>query len=174
MHALLAAAGMLVALARSMQLESTDFLNGAILPNALVATECGGDNRTPHLVWTGVPAGVKSFALVLHDPDAPVPGGFYHWIVYNLPATMRSLKSNPGLTRSQLGETSVGKPGYWGPCPPPNSTHHYVFTLYALDLARLAASPPLTEEQLMKRIAGHVLASAKLSGTASSVGQSNP
>ncbi len=174
MHALIAAAGIAVALAGSMQLASTDFNNGGIIPNALIASECGGDNRTPHLVWTGVPAGVKSFALVLHDPDAPVPGGFYHWIVYNLPATMRSLKSDPRLGHDQLGETSVGKPGYWGPCPPPNSTHHYVITLYALDIAHIAASPPLTADQLTKRIAAHVLGRAKLSGTASSIGESNP
>ena len=81
MHALLAAASMVVALVGSMRLTSTDFYNGAVLPNALIASECGGENRTPHFIWTGAPAGVKSFAVVLHDPDAPVPGGFYHWIV---------------------------------------------------------------------------------------------
>jgi Raf kinase inhibitor-like YbhB/YbcL family protein len=172
MHGLLAVAGLVVALAGRMQLTSIDFPTGGIIPNSLVAMECGGDNHTPRLTWTGVPAGVKSFALVLHDPDAPLRGGFYHWIVYNLPATARSLKSNPGLPASQLGETSVGKPGYFGPCPPPNSTHHYVFTLYALDIAHLAASPPLTATQLEQRIAGHILARAELTGTVST--GSNP
>ena len=172
MHGLLAAAGFVMALAGRMQLTSIDFPAGGIIPNSSVAIECGGDNHTPRLTWTGVPAGVKSFALVLHDPDAPLPGGFYHWIVYNLPATARSLKSNPGLPASQLGETSVGKPGYFGPCPPPNSTHHYVFTLYALDIAHIAASPPLTATQLKQRIAGHILAHAELTGTAST--GSNP
>ena len=165
MHELLAAVTMIAALSGSMQLKSADFDSGGVIPNSLVANECGGDNRTPQLSWAGAPAGVKSFALILHDPDAPVPGGFYHWIVYNLPATARSLKSNPGLAKSELGETSVGKPGYFGPCPPPNSTHHYVFTLYALDIAHVPASPPLTADQLMKRIAGHVLARAVLTGT---------
>jgi Raf kinase inhibitor-like YbhB/YbcL family protein len=169
MHGLLAAGGLVIALAGSMQLKSPDFPSGTAIPNALVAVECGGDNHTPRLTWSGVPAGVKSFAIVLHDPDAPVPGGFYHWVVYNLPAAARSLKSNPGLPTSELGETSVGKQGYFGPCPPPNSTHHYVFTLYALDIAHVPASPPLTAAQLEHRIAGHIIASAVLRGTASSV-----
>ena len=134
------------------------------LPSSAAATI-----TRPRLTWSGVPAGVKSFAIVLHDPDAPVPGGFYHWVVYNLPAAARSLKSNPGLPTSELGETSVGKQGYFGPCPPPNSTHHYVFTLYALDIAHVPASPPLTAAQLEHRIAGHIIASAVLRGTASSV-----
>ena len=86
---------------------------------------------------------------------------------------MRSLKSDPGLGHDQLGETSVGKPGYWGPCPPPNSTHRYIFTLYALDIGHLAASPPLTEN-LINEAHRRAYRTAKLSGTASSVGQSNP
>lgn len=173
MHVLLAAAGIVVALAGPMQLRSADFSTGGMIPNALVAIECGGKNHTPQLSWTGAPSAVKSFALLLHDPDAPVPGGFYHWVVYNLPATARSLKSNPGLTKSELGESSTGRTGYFGPCPPPSSTHHYVFTLYALDVEHIAAAAPLTADQLTKRIAGHILARAVLTGTVSTVG-SNP
>jgi Raf kinase inhibitor-like YbhB/YbcL family protein len=150
-----------------MRLQSSDFSSGGAIPRPLVAVECGGDNQTPALSWTGVPAGVRSFALVLHDPDAPVPGGFYHWIVYNLPAKTRALKTDPGLPESELGEASTGRQGYFGPCPPPNSEHHYVFTLYALDLDRIATRSPLTANALQQRMKGHILARAVLSGTAS-------
>jgi Raf kinase inhibitor-like YbhB/YbcL family protein len=165
---LMAAAAVSSLATGSMQLHSTDFAPGGVIPRTLAAVECGGGNRTPALSWTGVPNGVRSFALVMHDPDAPVPGGFYHWIVYNLPAKARMLATDPGLPWSELGEASTGRQGYFGPCPPPKSKHHYVFTLYALDIERIVTRSPLTAAQLKQRIEGHVIARAALSGTASS------
>src|SRR6516162_6234285 len=108
-----------------MQLRSSDFSAGARLPKVLMASDCGGENRSPALTWTNAPRNAKSFALIVHDADAPIPGGFYHWVVYNLsPATQR-LAGNAKLSSNQLGDTSAGRPGYYGPCPPPGPAHHY-------------------------------------------------
>lgn len=133
-----------------------------------MASDCGGANRSPALSWTGAPNGAKSFALILHDADAPIPGGFYHWVVYNLPATSHGLPSGAKLSADQLGVTSAGKPSYYGPCPPPGPAHHYTFTLYALDVGRIASETPPTAPQLERRIAGHILARAVLQGTETS------
>jgi Raf kinase inhibitor-like YbhB/YbcL family protein len=157
----------LAAAAGLMQLHSSDFGAGGSLPRQLMATQCGGENRSPALAWSGAPEGTRSFALVVHDPDAPIPGGFYHWVVYNLPAATRYLSANARLSPDQLGETSAGKAGYYGPCPPSGPAHHYVFTLYALDLARLASQSPPRGAQLEQEIGGHIIARTILQGTAS-------
>lgn len=163
---LLAAAGVVLATSIvTMQVRSADFSEGATIPTAAMARDCGGENRSPQLAWTGAPQGTKSFALIVHDPDAPVPGGFYHWVVYNLNASTRELAANAKLGRDQLGETSAGNAGYYGPCPPPGPKHHYIFTLYALDIAHVSSDAPLTAPQLQARIAGHTLARGALHGT---------
>jgi Raf kinase inhibitor-like YbhB/YbcL family protein len=163
-----AAPAILLATATAMmKLSSGDFSDGSVIPTASMATDCGGKNRSPALAWSDEPKNAKSFALIVHDLDAPIPGGFYHWVVYNLPATQHSLAPDAKLGAGQLGETSLGKPGYYGPCPPPGPAHHYVFTLYALDVARVAADAPLTASQLEARVSGHVLGRAVLRGTAS-------
>jgi Raf kinase inhibitor-like YbhB/YbcL family protein len=151
-----------------MQLQSGDFSPGGAIPVRAMASDCGGGNRSPALSWAGAPKGAKSFALILHDADAPVPGGFYHWVVYNLPAGSHGLPSGVNLSADQLGKTTAGKPGYYGPCPPPGPVHHYTFTLYALDLARISSATPPAALELEHRIAGHVLARAVLQGTETS------
>lgn len=161
-------AGVLLAAAPGlMQLRSGDFAAGGRLARPLMASECGGYGRSPELEWSGVPRGTKSFALIMHDPDAPIPGGFYHWVVYDLPAEMRRLPGSVKLPASELGVTSAGKPGYYGPCPPTGPAHHYNFTLYALDVAQIAGHSPLDGPQLRRTIGGHVLGRATLQGTAS-------
>jgi Raf kinase inhibitor-like YbhB/YbcL family protein len=164
----LAIAGVLLAAGSGvMQLRSGDFAAGGRLPRPLMAAECGGDNRSPALAWSDSPRGTKSFTLVMHDPDAPLPGGFYHWVVYDLPAGANALPSGVKLSSNQLGVTSAGKPGYYGPCPPPGPEHHYVLTLYALDLSHIAGRPPLDGAQVQRAIGGHILGRATLQGTAS-------
>jgi Raf kinase inhibitor-like YbhB/YbcL family protein len=149
-----------------MQLRSSDFAAGGSLPRPLMATECGGENRSPALTWANAPKGTKSFALVVHDPDAPIPGGFYHWVAYNLPMATNHLNPNAQLSPDELGVTSAGKAGYSGPCPPPGPAHHYVFTLYALDEARISGHAPLRGAQLEREMSGHIIARAVLKGTA--------
>lgn len=161
------AAGIMMAMAAgSMQLRSSDFAAGGGVPRALMALDCGGQNRSPQLIWTDPPRSAKSFAVVMHDADAPIPGGFYHWVVYNIPPGTHRLAAHVKLAADQLGETSAAKPGYYGPCPPPGPTHHYTLSLYALDLAHIAADAPLTGPQLERRIGGHVLSHATVIGTA--------
>lgn len=158
-------AAMLLAAMTAMTLQSTDFPAGGTIPLASMATDCGGKNRTPSLQWRNVPPGAKSFALIVHDPDAPLAGGFDHWILYDIPATVRELK--PGVPVSmQTGIASTGKKAYYGPCPPAGPAHHYVFTLYALDQSRLQLQAPETAAELMNAIDGHILATATLHATA--------
>lgn len=148
-------------------LKSNDFAENGNLPRAVMSSDCGGANRAPELHWNGAPAGTKSLALVVNDPDAPLAGSFFHWIVYDIPASATELKSNAPLPETKTGAASTGKAEYYGPCPPPGPAHHYVFTLYALDVARVSAGTPLTAPELQQRIGGHVLAKATLTAFAS-------
>ncbi len=155
----------LVAAATIMSLRSGDFAAGGTIPSALMSADCGGQNRPPALVWKNAPASTKSFVLTERDPDAPVAGGFYHWVVYDLPADTRSLSRAPSGS-DRLGRASTGKPEYYGPCPPPGPAHRYIFTLYALDVTNLDGGAPLTGPQLESRMRGHVIARATLEATA--------
>jgi Raf kinase inhibitor-like YbhB/YbcL family protein len=151
----------------SMRLQSSDVAAGHAFPKAFMARECGGENRSPELAWSGAPAGTKSFAVVMHDADAPVQGGFYHWIAYDLSSATHRLAAGATLTANVLGKTTANTVGYWGPCPPQGPAHHYTITVYALDVAGLSFDAPPPGAQLERRIAGHVLARATLQATAS-------
>ncbi|MBV8725977.1 MAG: YbhB/YbcL family Raf kinase inhibitor-like protein [Candidatus Eremiobacteraeota bacterium] len=163
----LAAAALLVAAMPAMQIRSASFSAGGRIGLPFMARECAGQNRSPALSWSAPPQAAKSLALIMHDPDAPMAGGFYHWVVYNLPASSRTVALGVRLRSNQLGLTSTGKPGYHGPCPPPGPAHHYNFTIYALDVASVARESPLTGPQLERLLAGHTLARGSLQGIAS-------
>lgn len=107
---------------------------------------CTGRNVSPALRWSGAPRDTKSFALLLHDPDAPTGGaGWWHWIVYNIPAGTTELPKGAGKTDGSAlppgaasGVTDYGAAGYGGPCPPEgDKPHRYIFTLYALKVDKL-------------------------------------
>ena len=106
---------------------------------------CSGQNISPSLAWTGAPAGTKSFALTVYDPDAPTGSGWWHWVVYNIPATATSIVAGAGDAKKSLlpagsvqGATDFGTPGYGGPCPPAGAkAHHYIFTLYSLKVDKM-------------------------------------
>ena len=163
----LAAAALLLAAAPPMQIRSGNFSAGGRIGLPFMARDCAGQDRSPALSWSAPPRGVKSLALIMHDPDAPIAGGFYHWVVYNLPASTRTLVLGVRLRSDQLGLTSTGKPGYHGPCPPPGPPHHYDFTVYALDIASISRGLPLTGPELERMLAGHTLARGSLQGIAS-------
>ena len=133
------------------RLTSLDFkLNGTIqMEQVFGGFGCTGKNISPALAWSGAPAGAKSFALLVHDPDAPTGGaGWWHWLVVNIPATAAALEKDAGKADgSNLPagavqvSTDFGSPGWGGPCPPVgDKPHHYVFTLYALKTERLDVS----------------------------------
>lgn len=101
---------------------------------------CQGSNVSPALQWRGAPAGTKSFAVTVYDPDAPTGSGWWHWVVFNIPATADSVVKNAGDVQKNLipagsiqSRTDFGKPGYGGPCPPAgDKPHRYQFIVYAL------------------------------------------
>ncbi len=126
---------------------STDVEQGKTLKSAQVfnGMGCTGANTSPALAWTGAPAGTKSFAVTVYDPDAPTGSGWWHWVVYNIPATTTSLPTGAGDASKNLlpagavqGNTDFGAPGYGGACPPPgDKAHHYFITVYALNVDKL-------------------------------------
>src|SRR5947199_10020981 len=148
-----------------MQLTSSDFNAGGAIP---IRFTCEGDNASPEFSWKEAPGETKSFALVLHDPDAPRAGGFTHWVVYNIPAKTGHLgEGTPKQGRAPdvglQGKNDSGKIGYMGPCPP-SGTHRYIARLYALD-AELPLAPGASHEELSSAMQGHILAEAELVGT---------
>lgn len=144
---------MILAAIAAFHLMSATFQPNAPMPITTVANDCGGKNISPELHWTGAPRGTKSFALIIHDPDAPRPGGFYHWAVANIPASAVALGAGTDLY-----------PGYYGPCPPAGKVHHYHITLYALDAQHLETKTPPNAQALLASIKGHVLGQATLTG----------
>src|SRR5215470_15436086 len=199
-----------------MKLTSESFKDGAAIPGEFafaVIAEKGhvalSSNRNPQLAWSDVPAGTKSFALVVHDPDVPSKGDdvnkegrevpaslpridFYHWVLWNIPATTREIAASS----QSDGVTPHGKPGpaapdgmrhgtnnytdwfasdpqmegdyhgYDGPCPPWNDAivHHYIFTLYALDVEWLEVDGDPIGPNLLAALKPRVLGQAKLIG----------
>ena len=131
-----------------------------------------GEDLSPALSWSGVPAGAKQLALICDDPDAPRADPWVHWVIYRIPA------STPGLgegvpavanlvtpVKAVQGKNSWGTIGYRGPLPPPgHGTHHYHFKLYALD-AELSLGPGADKAELLAAMEGHILAKAELVGT---------
>jgi Raf kinase inhibitor-like YbhB/YbcL family protein len=145
---LLFAGALGAAAAADFRLTSTDFKANGVLGNKFVygGFGCHGENVSPALSWSGAPAGTKSYALLVHDPDAPTGGaGWWHWIVYNIPASAQSIAQGAGTADGAAlpkgavqGKTDFGTMGYGGPCPPPgHGQHHYQFSLYALKVEKL-------------------------------------
>src|SRR2546430_5275931 len=148
-----------------MQLTSSVFQQGAEITSYYTSD---GEDVSPELSWKDAPAETKSFALIIHDPDAPRPGGFTHWVLYNVPGDRGELDPNvpkgeqvPG-TGTQ-GKNDSGEIGYTGPCPP-SGTHRYYARLFALD-AELRLKPGASQRELSEAMEGHVLERAELMGT---------
>jgi Raf kinase inhibitor-like YbhB/YbcL family protein len=100
---------------------------------------CTGQNISPELLWENAPAGTQYYAVTMYDKDAPTGSGFWHWVVFNIPASTTGLKANAGDVSKGLAPkeavqsvTDFGKAGYGGPCPPPGEPHQYLITVYAL------------------------------------------
>ncbi|MGH9483331.1 MAG: YbhB/YbcL family Raf kinase inhibitor-like protein, partial [Terriglobales bacterium] len=151
--------------AAALRLSSPAFTNNQAIPKS---NSCDGDNTSPVLRWDGVPPGTQSLALVLRDPDAPA-GEFYHWLLYDLPASVSALPSGKyHAAKFPLGglqgENGFGDLGYGGPCPPLGAPHHYIFTLFALNQASLGLPPGASSDDLTTAMQGKVLAQAKLVG----------
>jgi Raf kinase inhibitor-like YbhB/YbcL family protein len=121
-----------------------------------------GEDVSPALEWSGAPDATKAFAVVVHDPDAPLVDGFTHWVAYNIPGAASGL---PEGAEVSTGRNSFGNAGYNGPAPPPgHGTHHYYFWVYALD-EDLDLPAGLDRRGLIDRIEDHVIEQARLVGT---------
>lgn len=151
--------------AATLELKSSSFAGDTILPKY---SSCGGqDGASPELSWSNPPAHTQSFALIAFDKDSPFGFNFTHWVLYDIPPEERQLAEDVAK-HEQLPDGSLqglndnDRIGYVGPCPP-HGTHHYVFTLYALD-TKLGLPARASEKQVVKAMKGHVLASGELIG----------
>ena len=153
---------------------STNISPGGKIADAQVYNSfgCKGGNVSPELSWSSAPAGAKSFAILMHDPDAPTGSGWWHWVVYNIPANVSSLPAGAGDPKKSLlpsgalqGRTDFGDPGYGGPCPPPGKPHRYYVRVYALKVEKLEVPADATAAFVAFSVRMHTLATAELMGT---------
>jgi hypothetical protein len=130
---------------------------------------CSGGNQSPELHWSGAPAGTQSFVVTLFDRDErSTPSGWWHWVVYDLPKNTDRLPKGAGIEHSQVlppetqqGRTDLGTDAYHGPCPakgdPP---HRYVFTVYAVNVAKLPVAPESSGAMVTSVVQDHLLGKA--------------
>lgn len=133
------------AFAQTFTLSSNDIGGQATKKQEFNGFGCSGDNVSPQLSWKNVPAGTKSFAVTMYDPDAPTGSGFWHWTVFDIPANITELVAGAGNPSLNLlpkgatqGRTDYGVPGFGGPCPPQgHGQHQYIITVHALKTDKL-------------------------------------
>lgn len=143
-----------------LQLTSDAFKDRQPIP---VQYTCDGADQTPALHWSDPPAGTRSFALVIDDPDAP-SGTFRHWGVFDIPASARSIGG--GQRAGTEVTNDFGKPGYGGPCPPKgHGPHHYHFKLFALNTDKLGLSSDAKVADVENAARQHAIAEGELVGT---------
>ncbi len=143
-----------------LEISSPAFDNHGAIPDRHATS---GDNVSPPLEWTGVPEGTKAFAVVCHDPDAPLVDGWTHWVAYGIDGDATGLPEGAeGLTE---GPHTGGGSGYSGPAPPPgHGTHHYYFWVYALS-EDPGLEPGLSRRELLEAIEDSVIEQARIVGT---------
>jgi len=146
-----------------MRIASAAFEDDGTIPSKYT---CDGDDVSPPIEWSDVPADAKTVALICDDPDAPKKD-FTHWVLFNVPPKAGALREHVAAKRelpdgSRQGTNDFGKIGYGGPCPP-SGTHRYRFTLYALD-TQLSVPSSSTKKDVETAMKGHVLETAELVG----------
>ncbi len=146
-----------------MEIISSAFKSGETIPSKYT---CDNIDISPPLIWSRVPPGTKSFALICDDPDAP-SGTFVHWVLFNIPSDTRELpeavpKVNTLENGARHGKNDLGITGYGGPCPA-SGTHRYYFKIYALD-CELDENHGISKKDLVKVMESHVLEEGQLMG----------
>jgi hypothetical protein len=177
MRKILAAAALValgVSSAQALSLTSPDIKPGAKIADEQVFDSfgCSGKNVSPALSWSDAPAGTKSFALMVYDPDAPTGSGFWHWVMFNIPADVTSLAKGAGDLKNASApkgavqsRTDFGVPGYGGPCPPQgDAPHHYHFMLFAVDTDKIQADENASAAFIGFNLHFHTLAKTDLVG----------
>ena len=157
--------------AHAMKLTSADIAPGGKIADTHVFSGfgCSGKNQSPALTWTDAPKEAQSFAVMVHDADAPTGGaGWWHWVVYDLPATTTSLPANVGdalPSGAKQGTTDFGAPGWGGPCPPAgDKPHRYTFTVYALKVPKLELPANATASLVGFMVNANTIAKAEFQG----------
>jgi Raf kinase inhibitor-like YbhB/YbcL family protein len=131
---------------------------------------CSGSNRSPQLEWQNAPAGTQSFAVTIYDPQAPTGSGWWHWVIFDIPASVHELKQGAGTPSAGIapagsiqGLTDFGVTGYGGPCPPENDAPHgYLITVYALKTAKLGVDNKVSAALTGFMLNQNVIAKASL------------
>ena len=157
---------------RSDSFKDGDYLTKDHILSADYGFGCEGGNKSPHLAWSGAPTGTKSFAVTCFDPDAPTGSGFWHWAVYNIPASVTSLAADAGNPDAGLlppGAVTLPNEArmdrFVGAAPPPgHGEHRYYFTVTALDVPTLELDPGSTPAVLGFNLLGHIVGRAQLTG----------
>lgn len=160
---------------RAFTLSTPAFAPAGRLPDEQVfnGMGCSGGNMSPELAWSGAPQGTRSFALMMHDPDAPTGSGWWHWVVYNIPAEVQGLKAGAGaVDGSKLpagamhGTNDYGTPGYGGACPPKgDKPHRYDFRLFALKVEKIDPPPGATAAMIGFMVHANALGVASIHAT---------
>lgn len=130
---------------KTFSLTSKDLGGQATKTEEFTGFGCSGKNQSPQLAWSNAPEGTKSFAVTMYDPDAPTGSGWWHWVVFDIPATTNELVTNSGNITLNLAPkgaiqsvTNFGMPGFGGPCPPEgHGPHQYIITVHALKTDKL-------------------------------------
>jgi Raf kinase inhibitor-like YbhB/YbcL family protein len=145
-------------------ISSKSFKDGERLPTKMAGNNksnanCVGENVSPELSWSNLPAGTKSLALLMFDPEGRPPGGVSHWVAYGIAPTVTGFAEGEASKQTEKyvgGKSLMGLPHYFGPCTPPGPQHHYTFTLMATDLEPNALQPGLTRDEVIKALDGKV------------------
>jgi Raf kinase inhibitor-like YbhB/YbcL family protein len=153
-------------------LASTDVKSGSPMHVAQIYTACNGQNISPALSWSGEPAGTQSFAVTMFDPDARAGRGWWHWTVFNIPASVHGIAAGAGSGGSNglpagaaQGRNDFGASRYDGPCPPPGEhAHHYEITVYAVGVARLPLDGTAPGDAVAAMLRPNTLATANIVG----------
>lgn len=149
-------------------LSSPDLREGETIAHAQL-DDGKGQSVSPALEWSNAPAGTRSLAVTLYDPDAPTGSGWWHWVMYNIPPNVTRLPTGAGDPAQEFmpavthGKTDFGKPGYGGPCPPEGDPpHRYIFSVHALDVDKIEVPDDASAAFISANIRAHWLASATL------------